>query len=71
MPIRYKFDVLSALKDAGFTTYKLQKEKILSSSTIQKLRKGVMVDIHSIAVLCRLLSCNVGDLLEYVEEPME
>lgn len=71
MPIRYKFDVLSALKNAGYSTYRLQKDKILSSSTIQKLRKGVIVDIHNIAVLCRLLSCNVGDLLEYVEEPTE
>lgn len=29
MAIRYKIDVLNALKEAGYSTYKLRKEKIL------------------------------------------
>lgn len=29
MPIKYKIDVLEALKAAGYTTYKLRQEKIL------------------------------------------
>lgn len=68
MPLKYKIDVLSALKQAGFSTYRLQKEKILSSSTIHKLKTGAIVDNHNVAVLCRLLDCQPGDLLEYVPD---
>ena len=43
MPIRYKFDVLEALKEAGYSTYKIRKEKILSESTVQAFRRGELV----------------------------
>jgi len=56
MPIRYKFDVLSALKEKGYSTYKLRKERLLAENTLQQLRNG------------DLLQCQPGDLLEYVEE---
>ena len=36
--IKYKIDVLRALKNTGFTTYRLRKDKILGEATIQKLR---------------------------------
>lgn len=68
MPIKYKFDVLQALKDKGFSSYRLQRDKLLSSSTIQKLRHGVPVDIHNIAVICRLLGVQPGDVIEYIPE---
>lgn len=69
MPIQYKIDVLSALKQAGYTSYKLRNEKIMSESTIQKLRNNELVAIPNIETLCRLLSCQPGDLLEY--QPQE
>lgn len=68
MAIIYKFDVLEALRMKGYTTYKLRGEKILSESTIQKLRKNEMVAISNIATICRLLSCQPGDILEYIDE---
>lgn len=66
MSIKYKVDVLGALKAAGYTSYKLRKEKIIAESTLQKLRGGVMVDIKNIGVICGLLNCQPGDLIEYV-----
>lgn len=35
MSIVYKIDVLSALKEKGYSTYKLRKEKLLGESVIQ------------------------------------
>ena len=67
MPVRYKIDVLAALKEKGYTTYKLKQEKLLAESTIQKLRTNTMVSIDTIGSLCKLLGCQVGDLVEYVE----
>ena len=65
MPVIYKIDVLSELKNIGFSTYKLRKEKILSESTIQQLRNNELVSWTNIARLCELLNCQPGDILEY------
>lgn len=65
MPVKYKIDVLSELKNIGFSTYKLRKEKILSESTIQQLRNNELVSWTNIARLCELLNCQPGDILEY------
>ncbi len=68
MAIKYRFDVLEALKSKGYTTYKLRNEKLLSESTVQKLRRGEIVAIANIDTICQLLNCQPGDLLEYVHE---
>lgn len=68
MPIQYKIDVLGALKTAGYSTYKIRKEKLLSESTLQKFRQKEPVSWENIAVVCRLLNCQPGDIMEYMEE---
>ncbi len=67
MSLKYKIDVLAALKAAGYNTTTLRKEKLLAESTIQKLRNGEMISPNNIDVLCRLLRCQPGDIMEYVE----
>ena len=67
MPLQFKIDVVSALKEKGYTTYRIRNEKILSESTVQKLRAGKGVSWENIETLCRLLECQPGDLLEYTE----
>ena len=67
MPIRYKIDVIAALKSAGYSTYKIRKEKIISQSTLQKFRNGEIVNADNIALICKLLKCQPGDIIEYVE----
>lgn len=66
MPIIYKIDVLSALKERGFSTYKLRRDKLLSESTIQLLRKGELVSWENISRICEMLDCQPGDIMEYV-----
>ncbi len=68
MALKYKFDVLQALKNAGFNTNRIRKEKLLSESTLQKFRSGEMVHTSNIDTICRLLNCQPGDILEYTEE---
>ena len=70
MPIRY--DKLFALmKIKGLTTYKIRKNKIISETTLQKLREGKAVSTESISNLCKALDCQPGDIMEYVEEENE
>ena len=68
MALKYKMDVLAALKQKGITTYQIRKDKLLSESTVQKLRAGVGVSWENIETLCRLLECQPGDLMEYLPE---
>ena len=69
MALQYKIDVLAALKEKGITTYKIRQEKILSESTVQKLRASKGVSWENLETLCRLLDCQPGDLMEYVKDP--
>ena len=64
MPLRYKFNILSALKKAGYNTNRIRKENILAQSTLQKLRHGEMVSKDNIERICKLLNCQPGDVLE-------
>lgn len=68
MSLKYKLDILMGLKQNGYTTYKIRKEKLLSESTVQKLRRNAPVSWENIDTLCRLLNCQPGDILEYKEE---
>lgn len=68
MPIKYKINVLTALKDAGYSTYRLRQEKIFGERTMQKFRNGEIVNADNLAVVCKLLNCQPGDILEYDEE---
>ena len=68
MPIRYKINVLAELKAIGYSTYRLRKEKIFGERTMQKFRKGEIVNAENLGVICKLLNCQPGDIMEYVDE---
>lgn len=68
MPIKYKINVLAALKSAGYSTYKLRKEKIFNETVLQKFRDNELVTADNLALLCELLNCQPGDVLEYVPD---
>ena len=70
MAIKYKIDVLEALKEKGYTSYSLRKEKQLSESTIQKLRVGDKISWDNINTLCNLLDCDIADILEHQKDEL-
>lgn len=65
MPMQYKVDILSLLKEAGYNTNTIRKEKIMGEAMLQKLRSGQMVSWATLETLCDLLNCQPGDLIEY------
>ena len=67
MPLRYKMDILNALKEKGYNTNKIRTEGLLSQSTLQKFRNNQGVSWENLETLCRLLECQPGDLIEYIE----
>lgn len=68
MPIVYKVDILAALKEAGYNTNRLRKEKLLSEGVIQALRESKYISLQNVSKLCELLNCQPGDLLGYIKE---
>jgi putative transcriptional regulator len=68
MAIVYKIDVLKALKEAGYSTARLRKDKIMGEATIQKIRENQLASWATIDTICTLLNCNVGDIVEHIKE---
>ena len=68
MGLKYKIDILAALKDRGYSSYKLLNEKIFGSGTIQKLRNGEVLNADGISKLCELLEMQPSDFLIYEKE---
>ena len=68
MAIVYKIDVLKALKEAGYNTSRLRKDKIMGEAMIQKIRDNQLVSWATLDTICSLLNCNVGDIVEHVKE---
>ena len=68
--IRFKIDILAALKKAGYTQTVLQRE-ILSKSVVQSLKDGGNITLDTLNKVCCLAGLQPGDILEYVEVPEE
>ena len=64
MSIGYRINILAYLKEKGYTTTRLRKEKLLAESTIQQLRENKLVSWKNIDRICELLECDIGFLLE-------
>ena len=65
--IVYK-DILKKLKDAGYNTTRLRKEKLLPESTITRLRNNMVITTDTINTICKLTGLPIGELIEYVDE---
>jgi putative transcriptional regulator len=71
MPITYKIDIIKKLKDAGYSTYRIRKEKLLAESTLQSIRDKKSISWENVATICGLLNCQPGDLLMYLDDEPE
>lgn len=66
--LKYKVNILEELKKAGYSSYRLRQEKVLGEATLQKIRIGsTMLTLESLGVICDILHCQPGDLVEWVE----
>lgn len=65
--LTYKIDVLETLKESGYNTTRLRKEKLLGENAIQSLRRGEMVGIIALEKICALLDMQPANIIKYVE----
>lgn len=72
MAIVYKIDVLKALKEKGYTSYVLSHkdemgENYIGQRQLQQIRNGEIISTACLDKLCKLLDCQPGDIIEYIE----
>ena len=66
--IKFKIDVMQALKNKGYNTNYIRQNKLLSEATLQQIRTGKTPGIKSLNVICALLNKQPGQILEYVPD---
>lgn len=66
--IKYKIDIIQALKNKGYSTYKIRKEKIFNESQLQQMRENKILAQDALNKVCTLLDCQPGDIMEYVPD---
>jgi DNA-binding Xre family transcriptional regulator len=59
------------LKEKNITTYTLITKHNISSATIDRMKKGKGIRTMKIDDFCRILDCNVSQIIEYVPESLQ
>lgn len=56
------------MKERGVTQYTLIKKHNISPGQITRLKRNESVSTHTIETFCRILKCNVEDVMQYIED---
>lgn len=61
--LKYKIDILAALKEAGYNTNRIRKEKLIGENSLTAMRNNKPISWATIDRVCDLLKCQPGDIL--------
>lgn len=67
----YKIDVIQELKDKGYNSNRIRKEKLIGENAMQKLREGKMVGNIALDQICTLLQKQPGSIIKWVPDETE
>lgn len=56
------------MKEKNITQYTLIKKYNISPAQISRLKRNESVSTHTIEIFCRILNCNVEDIMQYIDE---
>ena len=66
------YDALwQVMKEKGVTQYTLIKKYHISPGQITRLKRNESVSTHTIGVFCKILGCDVGDIMHYIPDEEE
>lgn len=57
----------NTLKTKGITTYKLIKDYNISRSLLDRLKHNKPISTVTLDDLCRILDCNVNEIIKYIK----
>ena len=58
----------NVMKEKGVSQYTLIKKYGISPAQITRLKRNERVSTHTIEMFCKILDCNVGDIMEYIKD---
>lgn len=56
------------MKEKGISQYTLIKDYHISAGQLTRLRRNESVSIHTIEMFCKILNCQVGDIVTYIPD---
>lgn len=56
------------MKEKGISQYTLIKKHKVSPAQITRLKRNESVSTHTIETFCKILKCNVEDIMQYIED---
>ena len=56
------------MKSKGITQYTLIKKYNISPAQITRLKRNESVSTHTIENFCKILKCNVEDIMEHIPD---
>lgn len=59
------------MKEKGISQYALIKKHHISPGQLTRLKRNESVSTHTIDVFCRILNCQVEDIMTYVDDPAD
>ena len=59
------------MQDKGISQYALIKKHNVSPAQITRLKRNESVSTHTIDTFCRILGCEVGEIMKYIPDPPE
>ncbi len=67
--IRYKIDIVKALKDAGYKPQFIRDNNIFGQSTMTKFNNNdTNITLKNINTICQILNCQPSDLIEFIPD---
>lgn len=61
-------DIMQRLKENGWTTYRIRKERKIGDATVQRIKKNQSISTDTINTICELCNCQPGDIMKYKRE---
>ncbi len=68
MPIIVNLDVMMAKRKMSLTELSERVDITMANLSILKTGKAKAVRLETLEAICRVLNCQPGDILEYVDE---
>ena len=56
------------MREKGISQYALIKKHNISPAQITRLKRNESVSTHTIDTFCRILGCDVGDIMKYIPD---
>lgn len=63
--------IWKTMKQKNISQYKLIKEYKISSGQLDRLRKNENINTYTLNQLCKILDCDLTDIVEYKKDDAE